>query len=401
MKTRNFISCLTCDHISTVRISVGHNPIQRHDFACAGCEEPIGLSLHLDYKNRDLRLEFCENSAQAYEEGTIINLDPHFLIKESEVNKDHSFSWMQEALGIMSSSIDTAIIKKPSQQFKMIDTYEQLGGMPGITEFWKSLKKGWSLQNKKKTELASKVLKKYDPKGFTGKPTLHSALKDFTYRLTLPKAHILTKRGFDALNEAKKANANELKKFAQYYVSNMREEHLQRYFDTFCEFFEDYSEYDQTILYVKNLAPVSEGLVASSYGFNRTKMFYGNAYENYTSNISILACLNNIIAGRPFDQFQSMDLKKYLTINKANRGNPFAENTNLSEFLTCTESTLRNASHHQSMSLINKGKDVQYRSGGTGEFKFISYSKYLEMCSAIILSTASLYQLEMELYESI
>jgi hypothetical protein len=151
---------------------------------------------------------------------------------------------------------------------------------------------------------------------------------------------------------------------------------------------------------VKNLATVSEGLVASSYGFHRTKMFYGNAYENYTSNISILACLNNIIAGRPFDQFQSMDLKKYLTINKANRGNPFAENTNLSEFLTCTESTLRNASHHQSMSLINKGKDVQYRSGGTGEFKFISYSKYLEMCSAIVLSTASLYQVEMELYES-
>lgn len=90
-----------------------------------------------------------------------------------------------------------------------------------------------------------------------------------------------------------------------------------------------------------------------------------------------------------------MNLRKYQTINKANRGNPFKGNSNFSGFLDCIDSTLRNASHHGGMRLKNHRRVIEYRSGGTGAKREISYSEYLEKCSKITLSAAALMMVEL------
>ena len=400
MKVREFLKCLTCDHIHTIRVSVGHNPIQRHDFACASCEEPIGLIMHVDYHIFSTEIEFCENCDLALEEGSIVNLDPHFLIHESDLDADRNFGWMQEAQYIMAANPEVAILPTAPNSQAMVDTYEQLGGLPGIYKYWNTLKKAWSLRENKKNALAAKVIKKYDPRGYKITSSIDGALKDFFHRLTLPKAYHLTESGYQAIKNAKTGYPEEFKRFVNFYTSQMHLDNMRGYFDIFNEFFEHYSEFDQSILYTKNLAPVREGHVASSFGFSRTKMFYGNAYEIYTSNIAVLACINNILQGRKFDEFKMMDLSRYNTINKANRGTPFADNPLLSGFLECTESTLRNASHHQSMMLIDKGKRIQYQSGGTGQIKVITYSNYLEKCCQILMCMSSLFLLEMEIKEN-
>lgn len=399
MKVRENLKCLTCDHVTTVRVSVGHNPIQRHDFACSSCEEPIGLIMHVDYHNFATELEFCENSELAFEEGNVVNLDPHFLIPEPDLNMDRNFSWMDEAQYIMANNPQAAILPNPGKNGKITDVYEQLGGLPGTTKYWSSLKKSWSLHSKNKTALARKVIKKYDPRGFDNKGSIYKALEDFFYRITLPKGYHLTECGYQAIKRAKLTDSKEFSKFLCFYTHELRKENMRGYFDIFSDFFEHYSEYDQTLLYAKNLASVRDGCVASSYGFERTKMFYGNAYEVYTSNIIVLACLNNIIKGRHFDEFEEMNLEKYRTINKANRGRPFKDDELLSQFLECTDSTLRNASHHQSMRIIDKGKNIQYQSGGTGQIRTISYSKYLEKCCKIMLAMSSLFLLESKIRE--
>ena len=40
-------------------------------------------------------------------------------------------------------------------------------------------------------------------------------------------------------------------------------------------------------------------------------MLYGNAFEAFSSNVEVLAMLNNLIAGRRFDEFEKLTLDAY------------------------------------------------------------------------------------------
>ena len=124
-------------------------------------------------------------------------------------------------------------------------------------------------------------------------------------------------------------------------------------------------------------------------------VFFGNAFESLTSNIAILACLNNIHNGRNFDEFETMDLDKYLTINKANRANPFKDTAPYNDLCICLDSTLRNASHHGAMKIDQKGRIIHYRSGGTGSNRNITYKEYIDKCNAIMLSCCALLSMEL------
>ncbi len=124
-------------------------------------------------------------------------------------------------------------------------------------------------------------------------------------------------------------------------------------------------------------------------------MFYGNAFEILTSNITVLACLNNILKGRAFDTFNQMDLEKYLTINKANRANTFKDTKEFYQFTKGLDSTLRYSSHHASMKYNKRKRIITYRSGGTGSVKTISYTDYLVKCNEAFISAVALLMLEL------
>ena len=135
----------------------------------------------------------------------------------------------------------------------------------------------------------------------------------------------------------------------------------------------------------------------ASSAFNKTKMFYGNAFEIMAKNVSIIACLNNIHNGREFDQFEKMNLKKYLEIDNANKINPFKTTQAFKEIVLSFDSTIRNASHHKAIRFDKTNGNIQYRSGGTGAEKSISYTKYLEECCKIMFSIFILNMLEIKL----
>lgn len=355
--------------------------------------------MEVNAKDTTTTIRYIENCAHGNEEGDVINLSPHFVLDSEHTNADLSFPWMEQAEYIREySGIEFPQRSEgPERVIVMVDGYEQLGGIVNITEMWKIIRRGWSLASNQQYKLAEQVLSGYAQFGYDGTFKVENILYDFCIRLLIPKKVVLFESGLNCIKHVTESNRDELIRFRGFYKENMKEDHLDRYLEIFSEYFRDYAEYDQTILYVKNLAPVPDGCVATSSGFKNTKMFYGNAFEHYTTNISILACLNNIIEGRPFDEFKKMNLKTYLSLNKANRGNPFAENPELNGFLDCIDSTLRNASHHGAMKLVKHRRFVEYRSGGIGAMQEMSYSKYLEKCSEIALSSAALLMLELAL----
>lgn len=257
------------------------------------------------------------------------------------------------------------------------------------------MKKGWSLTSKGKLELAAKTLEHYRKEQFKDPSELQYVLFDFCCQMLMPQKYHLFEDAAEHCEKTGKIHVAEFQNFRSFFKPGVAAENLDRYFETFKEFFSCFSDFSQTLTHIQYGIALPDDFGASSYAFSKTKLFYGNAFETLTSNVAVLACLNNIGEGRKFDQFVSMDLKKYLTINKANRCNPFKDTPQFQQICSCLDSTIRNASHHGGMKLINNGKVVQYRSGGDGKLRKMSYLSYLGQCNEIMLSCCALLALEL------
>lgn len=101
----------------------------------------------------------------------------------------------------------------------------------------------------------------------------------------------------------------------------------------------------------------------ASFDFHRTRMLYGNAFEALLSNIEVLARLNNLIAGRRFDQFDKLTLDAYSKLDKSSRFGPSTGNVASAAICEEADNQLRNASHHNGMSFDCASGEIAHRSG--------------------------------------
>jgi len=183
--------------------------------------------------------------------------------------------------------------------------------------------------------------------------------------------------------------------FADHYAG-MAEVRAERYFELMRSYFEGYDDFGQVhFLVIRGMDLPDDGSV-TSINFNSTRMFYGNAFEAFASSVDILAYLNNIKAGRPFNQFENLTQEKYLKLDKANRFDAFAS---VPEFvMMCEErdNQIRNASHHGGMRLERKTQTIRFHvgKGGTGSERRMSYASYLARSANLFLQAMSLLRLE-------
>ncbi|WP_319587027.1 hypothetical protein [uncultured Desulfobulbus sp.] len=395
MIIRHFIKCETCGHPHTLRIQVGHEPYQEHTFQCFECEEEIVVGMDCHPATASAHIREIQNCEHGSSEGTIINLSSGFPIPKEDRHRDcvfpsmrhtHAFSEIHDAMGV----------GKNAPKFSSFEEMRAWALMQkGVNELWPIVKKGWSLTAKGKLGFATEIFRQYRGGQFKESYELQFVLFDFCGRMLMPIKYHLFEYASDHCSEIARLHNCEYLKFRQFFKSTMANENIERYFETFSEYFRCFSDFSQTLMHVKYGMVISDDFEASSHAFSKTKLFYGNAFETLTSNIAVLACLNNIGDGRRFDQFVTMDLKKYLTINKANRCNPFKDTLPFQDICSCLDSTIRNASHHGGMKLVGNGRTIQYRSGGGGMLRTMSYLSYLNQCNEIMLACCALLALEL------
>jgi len=391
MIIRHHIKCLTCDLSHTLRIQVGHEHQQKHVFLCMECEENI--TVELDCSNPpNVRIIYVENVKEGDSQGGVVNLSPEFPINEADLHRDFTFASLDYIAKITAEQEKKGI--KPLVFSSQTELQAYLEKNNTLKENWSFLKKGWSLTNKNRADLAINYLTKYSSPGFTGPYNLDSILFDFCYSFLCARGNLF--------NDASKLtegvfelNKSEFKSFRTFYDSNIKKENFRRYFDMISEYFKCFNDLSQTLIINQYGIELSDDFHATSNNFSKTKLFYGNAYEALTSNFITLACVNNIKNGRKYDEFANMTFNTYQTSNKANRHNPFKTEPALNEFAKCIDSKIRNASHHGWMKIINKGKIIEYRSGGNGAIRNISYMKYIMKCNEIMLSCCALLALEL------
>lgn len=393
MIVRHLIVCETCETSHTLRIQVGHEPYQEHTCHCVECEEEIVVGMDCNQAEATVKVHHIENCKLGTVEGTVINLSSGFPISREDLHRDMAFPSIeqteiirgaQEALGI-----------QPKVFASLEEARASALQAQSINELWPILKRGWSLTNKGKLDLASSKFNDYGAGEFPEPRELQYVLFDFCIRMLSPTQRSLFENAASECSEISRKQPKKFHAFKEYFSENMAADNKDRYFETFKEYFACFTDFSQTMIHLQHGIAIPPDFDASSHAFSKTKLFYGNAFETLTSNVAVLACLNNISNGRHYDQFESMDLKKYLTINKANRANPFKGVDAFRAITDCLDSTIRNASHHRAMASVSKGRTIRYQSGGNGAVRTMSYLEYINLCNEIMLSSSALLALEL------
>ncbi len=406
MIVRTSFRCTTCGQNHTVRIGVGYETYQTHTFQCSRCGEELTVGLRVDKPKGSLIPQFIgepvENVEQSEEEADspIVNVDANFLVPLEERHKDFAFprlNQLHEMTKVAEEHGSLVSFKDFPKNWQNSRPYRQ----HDYAEEWRLLKKAWNLHQNGHAKLSKRKIDEGSAEFYANDPL--KSIQDWLWRFCLYFSQPAFEQPFrEAFKTVQDHRARpEFKAFLKEYDENLAPGRGKMYLAIIREFFLAYDDFAQVIFLVKRGIKVDESAAVTSAQFDKTKMFYGNAFETFSSLIDILAYLNNVASGRPFDQFLVLTRRKYLELDKSSRFGPFDGNPTLANLCLERDNQLRNASHHASIKLAARDNKIVYRSGkgGTGPEQELGYAAYLAKCSILFIQIVSLFRFEILLFE--
>ncbi len=398
MIVRSAFKCTTCGQPHTVRIGMGQESKQVHRFPCRNCGEDVAVALCVDYEQFTHSVEPVENAECINEVrgAPIVNVDANFIIPIDQRDRDFAFPRMdrlRERFKVAErngSLVSSRIGERNGEKWN-----ERPLRRPDFEEEWKLLKTTWSLHRRGRAHLIEDRLKTASEVYYASDPL--RSIQDWLWRFTLffsqPAFESVFQDAFHRLRPL--LSSDPFDSFRAHYneISNQRGE---RYFELLKAYFESYDQFTQVHFDVVRGLEIPDGNMASSVNFSSVKMFYGNAFEAFSSNIDILAYFTNMIAGRAFDQFQNLTMKEYLRLDKPSRFGPIAAIPEFDALCAERNNQLRNASHHGGTRFNPETQIITYQSGkgGQGQTQEIGFAKYLARCDRIFLQMLALFRLE-------
>lgn len=390
--------CQICGHNNTLRITLGTESRQEHTFACGGCSEDNKLAVELDFQNRetfelvsDCRMSYpsasflpLENCELCDEEGTITNLDPNFLVPAELLHEDRVFPWMYTARSMLPQEPIGRNVDTGSKGPKMFDVLDELGIPRDMSAGIDAFCRAWRMLQRNQAGLAEQQLSRLAKlSGARINDIWHAAaVLSFAF---LGKQIMQASGVLAEVRAIRAANPIGFERFRDFVsAEGWLHDSIERHVAVLSEYRRNIDQFNQTWIYASRSEEPKEEHFASSSDVRAVKMFYGNAFEQLANTLAWPACLNNVKHGREFDQFQTMTLEKYQTINKARRAEAFRENHGFAFVHNEFDSTLRNASHHGALRVSQKaGGMLEYRSGDSGQWKHLRYATYLLKCNRI------------------
>ena len=395
MIVREYVRCETCDTNYTLRVGVGIEPCEIHIFDCHVCGLPITIALQSKAPHAYVKpVENVSVINQQDDEGlTIINLHPNFAFDVTEIHADFTFASM-------------SYLNKISPFMRMVPGKCQDVAMqfdiPNATFLWGHIKKILYLRdNESQSKTVIKTIKIYEQERKKIFPdtiiiNYYDATFNFFHGLFYPKFENLFTPASSLIEKTKNNFPVEFNNYKNYYLENFKKEGQLKYLSIFSDYFKLRTELGQMLIHARINDFDIDNKVVGSRNFDIVKLFYGQAYETLTSQFVTFACMNNILSGRKYDEFQAMTLNKYIKdLDKSQKANPFAALREFHSFADHLDSALRNGSHHAS--IWREGSIVKYRSGGTGAKREMNYSRYLYLCNELIIAISALYLLELKL----
>ncbi|WOB06219.1 hypothetical protein [Piscinibacter gummiphilus] len=396
---REYAECTVCGSKLILRVGVSVENSCTHTFDCPNCHTPISIDLKTGGPG-EAWVEGRENAKVIAEEDgieSIVNLHPAFAFKRSDYRSKLAFaSGYHISLTHGKMRLVDGKFQDFATQFEVPDTPQVWSLVRSVMVLALKSDPGKILQKQIGAyEAARKIHKPH----FTC-PTSFKVVASFFDDIFYPAIGGLRSPLRAFVRAAAQAHPSELARLKKYYRSDVQAQALERYLATFGDYFRMFDQFRQVLTHVRVGSEDVDDLIVGSKRFDEIKLYYGQAYETLTSSYTTLACLNNISAGRPFDEFKSMSLAKFVNdVDKAKRSNPFADEPTLSAFTRFENSGLRNGSHHAS--IWREGDFIKFRSGGTGAERDIAYSRYMHICNGITIAIAALLLVELEFFSDI
>lgn len=381
---------------------MGQEETQRHSFDCRQCGEPITVRMDVDYEKLATPITMEHNAELADEVAgaPIVNLDAGFLIPEDAVGADMSFFRLDELRKRVQKAIKRGtFVDVPSDEKELqFRPFRR----PDYNAEWGQIQRVWSLLSRGKDDLADRILQK-------GASSLYKdgrikTLKDWLWRFgQFVLGQDYNDRVQAALGSLRLVSPEPLAtEFVSWSLGEATQARGERYREILSEFFQLYDEFSQVLFYVQSGVSLAPNLKATSIAFDKTKMFYGNAFETLGTLSELLAVINNIQHGRHFDEFEVLAWADYKKLDKAAVFAPFSTNLPLNALCMEVDNRLRNASHHRRLAFDAKSQTVSYTlgKGGSGGLVKLSYSEYLEKCVRMAFQILSLLLFELALSHS-
>jgi hypothetical protein len=374
--------CDTCGHAITARVLIGGNTRPVYTFPCPNCAEDVQLGLEIALNPPSLRYLYLKNCHRGTQEGTVVNLSAEVAIPRDLINRDR----YPAALFVDRELFGSVRAKAPV--------------IPQVVANWTALKRAWSLSIRGKTEIAKQYLADYrSPIGGEVDRDLNSQIYDYIFFFLAPNRYRKVIAVFESLRIVQEKNITGYKRFIGYYAKKHRERLSRRYLGHLSDFMDNFEAIYPLLMYERIGKEPDPKLVSSSFDFESLKMFYGNAFELLADAFIIPSGINNLLAGRQFDQFESMNLDKYLTIDKAGRANPFKDSGVVGFLAEEFDSGIRNASHHGNIQLSASKEYVLYSYGKPPKEHQLTVSGYLLSCARAVLNVMAILAIGLFLVE--
>jgi hypothetical protein len=382
------IECLICESEYFIRAGVGFDSYQAHHFDCLDCNQVISVavranapSAHIEVVNNCKIIKFDYSKL-------VINLHPNCSFELEDYHNPRAFPTLTEMRFIMPH------VRMIPGKIQSLSTQFDIPNAPKMWDLVKNINNLNLMSGKKK--LTQKQIQNYSLQRKKVNPSLsHNTADEVTHEfldaIFYPRVNNLSKPVIEKVKLL--AEQNNLTEFFQYYQENLKSENHNRYFSTFTSYFKHRDVFGQLVNYSRTSNEGVDNKVVGSKDFDEIKLYYGEVYEALTSHFTILACLNNLLAGRKFDEFEKMSLNKYIKdVEKAKKHNPFVNVPEFSIFADDLDSSLRNGSHHAS--IWREGEIIMFKSGGTGAKRDISYSRYIHQCNKLTIALAAIQLVE-------
>ena len=383
MISRNTLRCLACRNSTTVRVQVGHESVQHVASVCPECHSPFRIQLNLEQPPHVL-VEYIENCEHSDEEGRILNVGTGFVIPRERVHEDGYFP-VHDLPEPDEADLEAIRDVRPegAEGPIVVDLAVLLGGLPYTTEYWRSLRNAYRFSRNGRRDLMQQHLREFAGDDVADDElTIERALVSFFVRVLEPLGDRGLRRLTVELARARELNDQEFQRLQNSFGED-RWDRMDEYIDLFDHFFRSYDEFNQALMYVRRAIDLPDDPYAPSTDFDRTRMYYGEAFEILGSHIDILAAANNIVSGRQFDQLARITLRRFRSSDKGRRHEALDTNSELSWIVSEYDNQLRNASHHRWLRLSHDRSEITFRVGGDGAVRRLSYAEYLYRCCAI------------------
>jgi hypothetical protein len=387
LTVRTIIKCETCDQYIIPRVLLGHNEHPSYVFSCPNCEEKIELGMNLFPETASWEFLYEENCKPitknelktAEEEGVVINLTAEFPIHESLRNMDTSF-------------IPQLLISQ--QRLFGRGKYKNRKERPDIHKNWKSLRRAINQSIKGKKTLAKRYLQNYIFFYDNAEEDydIFSQIHDFITFFLSPEKNKYLVPVLETMRDDQGKSLNEYKRFLHYFIPNLFEMHFQKLINIISKYMDNFESLFPYLLFIRKEEKVPKDVGSSTFDFDELKYFYGELFELISSLFEFFVIINNIHQDRSYNELKTINLRKYKTIDKAKRYEPFKDVPMFLHFAEEFDSTIRNASHHNNFALKDSFTIV-YSYGKPLKEKYISVDEYLVKCNMIFINVLSIFDL--------